>query len=414
MIFVGNVRGNGQELARHLTSSENEHVTIHEISGFASDDLSGSFKEAKAIARGTKCKKYLYSMSLNPPANETASTELFLETISRAEETLGLEGQSRAVVFHEKGGRRHCHAVWSRIDSEAMKAVAISFPKRKLMELSKEIYLEQEWDMPKGFIQPHLRDLSNFTLAQWQQAKRIGQDARELGQAFRSCWQSSDGRESFSNALHEYGLSLARGDRRGFVATGLNGEVYAIPKWVGAKAKDVRAKLGDPQELLSLEQARVELAQRVSPVVERLNKKHESQHKELSRRQEKMLWQLTEKHILERDMLHKRQERQTSKETTLRQERFNRGLRGLFDRLTGAYSKTKRQNESEAFEAAKRDQRERDSQIFKHISEKRDFTRKSQGLIEKSLRVRASLNRDLAKLHSDREAPNGKGPEFDR
>jgi len=73
MIFVGNSRGNGQNLASHLMSSENEHVTLHEISGFASDDLDGPLKEAEAIAKGTKCQKYLYSLRHNTPPKERAA-----------------------------------------------------------------------------------------------------------------------------------------------------------------------------------------------------------------------------------------------------------------------------------------------------------------------------------------------------
>ncbi|PIX67278.1 MAG: relaxase, partial [Sphingomonadales bacterium CG_4_10_14_3_um_filter_58_15] len=112
-------------------SSENEHVTLHEISGFASNDLAGALKEAEAISRGTKCQKFLYSLSLNPPGKESVETEVFLDTISRVEAKLGLEGQPKAVVFHEKENRRHCHVVWSRIDADAMKAITLSFPKRK-------------------------------------------------------------------------------------------------------------------------------------------------------------------------------------------------------------------------------------------------------------------------------------------
>ena len=88
MIFVGNSRANGQNLARHLMSPENEHVTVQEISGFAGDDLSSAFKEAEATARGTRCQKYLFSLSLNPPASQKVGTETFLQTISQAEERL--------------------------------------------------------------------------------------------------------------------------------------------------------------------------------------------------------------------------------------------------------------------------------------------------------------------------------------
>jgi len=122
MIFFGNSRAGGQNLARHLMSPENEHVIVQEISGFAGDDLSSAFKEAEATARGTRCQKYLFSLSLNPPSSEQVGTDTFMDTIDGVEQRLGLEGQPRAVVFHEKGDRRHCHVVWSRIDSEVMKA----------------------------------------------------------------------------------------------------------------------------------------------------------------------------------------------------------------------------------------------------------------------------------------------------
>lgn len=45
------------------------------------------------------------------------------------------KGQPRAVVFHEKENRRHCHVVWSRIDTEAMKAIPMS-PKTETQRVS--------------------------------------------------------------------------------------------------------------------------------------------------------------------------------------------------------------------------------------------------------------------------------------
>ena len=67
MIMVGNSRGNGQNLAQHLLSPDNERVNVHAVDGFMSDDLHGAFKEAEAVSKGTRCKKYLFSLSLNPP-----------------------------------------------------------------------------------------------------------------------------------------------------------------------------------------------------------------------------------------------------------------------------------------------------------------------------------------------------------
>lgn len=214
MKLVGNVRASGQDLTRHLMSPDNERVTLHSVDGFSADDLNGAFKEAEAYSRGTRCKKYLYSLSLNPPANENVGIDVFEDAIGRAEITLGLKGQPRAVVFHEKENRRHCHVVWSRIDTEQMKAIPMSYPKLKLKELAKDLYLEHEWDMPKGFIDPKLRDPKTLTLAEWQQAKRFGKDPREVKAIFQDSWKHSDSKAAFENALKEHGLALARGGNR--------------------------------------------------------------------------------------------------------------------------------------------------------------------------------------------------------
>lgn len=99
MIMVGNSRGNGQNLASHLLSAENERVDVHSVDGFMSEDLHDAFKEAEAVSRGTRCKKYLFSLSLNPPKNEIVETQVFEDTISRVEKQLNLTGQPKAVVF---------------------------------------------------------------------------------------------------------------------------------------------------------------------------------------------------------------------------------------------------------------------------------------------------------------------------
>jgi hypothetical protein len=400
MIFVGNSRANGQNLARHLMSPENEHVTVQEISGFAGDDLSSAFKEAEATARGTRCQKYLFSLSVNPPATQKVGTETFMQTISQAEERLGLQGQPRAIVFHEKGDRRHCHVVWSRIDSEEMKAIPLAFTKRKLMELSKEIYLEHGWEMPDGFVQPSLRDPKNLTLAEWQQAKRVGQDARELKTIFQACWKQADDQRSFARALQEHGLALAKGDRRGFVATDLNGEVYAIVRFCGVRNKDVRERLGGSETLPSISQAKDALAKRVLPGIEKLKRAEARKLANVKAHQEKLLWQLTEKHQGERKFLLERQEARSFAELKARQDRFNKGLRGLFDRITGAYSRTKKQNELEAFGALKRDQKERDDLIHRHLREKRDYLNRQSTHLEKARRIGKELKSDLDRLRN--------------
>jgi len=103
MILKASQRGGGQDLAAHLMRmDDNEHLSVHELRGFASDNLRDAFREVEAISQGTKCRQYLFSLSLSPPADARVPVEDFEAAIERIEERLGLEGQPRAVVFHEK------------------------------------------------------------------------------------------------------------------------------------------------------------------------------------------------------------------------------------------------------------------------------------------------------------------------
>ena len=78
MILKAKERGDGGQLARYLLAMrDNEHFELHEVTGFVSDDLLEAFTEADAIARGTRCKNYLFSMSLNPPEGAYVEAEVF-------------------------------------------------------------------------------------------------------------------------------------------------------------------------------------------------------------------------------------------------------------------------------------------------------------------------------------------------
>jgi hypothetical protein len=332
-------------------------------------------------------------------------TDVFEDTIGRVEKRLNLVGQPKAVVFHEKSGsdgvtRRHCHVVWSRIDSENMKAIPMDYSKRRLIELAKELYLEHEWDMPKGFISPRFRDPKNFTLDQWQQAKRQGQDPREIKAIFQDCWKRSDSKKAFEASIKLHGYHIARGDRRGYVATDMKGEVYSIPKWANVKTKDVKAKLGDRESLPSLEEAKANIANRLAPTVDRLVHEQKAKLEALEKEKQAKAKALAEKHAKQRAMQKQLQEQRAAIEEKKRQERFNKGVRGLVDRVTGQHSRTKTQNKVEAFQAAKRDEKQRDELITRRLQKQRYLAKKHEAAKAKPQAIRAQLKTDLERLEA--------------
>ena len=50
-----------------LNTEDNEHVEVHEVRGFVADTLPEALQEAQAISLATKCRQFLFSLSLSPP-----------------------------------------------------------------------------------------------------------------------------------------------------------------------------------------------------------------------------------------------------------------------------------------------------------------------------------------------------------
>ncbi|EFO28821.1 MobA/MobL protein [Roseibium sp. TrichSKD4] len=253
MILKGSQRSGGVQLAHHLMNThDNDRVAVHDVRGFMADNLLGAFKEAYAVAKGTRCTQYLFSLSLNPPEKARVSIAEFEAAISDIEQKLKLQNHPRAIVFHEKEGRRHAHVVWSRINPATMKAQRMSHFKSKLRDMSRELYLEHGWKLPDGYLDENNRDPLNYGYTEYHQAKRQNIDPKQLKALLLDCWQKSDSKSAFVNALVEHCLYLARGDRRGFVAVDHTGEVYSLSRWLDIKSKDLKARLGNQADLPSV------------------------------------------------------------------------------------------------------------------------------------------------------------------
>ncbi|MEP3786726.1 hypothetical protein [Ascidiaceihabitans sp.] len=124
--------------------------------------------------------------------------------------------------------------------------------------------MDHGWVLPDGLATYGNKNPLNFILSEWQQVKRQGIDPREIKQMFREVWERSDTLKSFQNALAERGYFLAKGDRRGFVAVGMNGEVYALSRLIGEKAKAIKAKLGSSDEMASVSDVRADVRSKVT------------------------------------------------------------------------------------------------------------------------------------------------------
>ena len=395
MILKAKERGDAGQLARYLLSMrDNEHVELYEVHGFASDDLIEAFSEADAIARVTRCKNYLFSMSLNPPEGAVVSKDVFEETADQIEKKLGLDNQPRAIVFHEKDGRRHAHIVWSRIDAQRMRAINLPHYKVKLRDVSPQLYLDNGWDIPRGLQDRRLRDPLNFRREEWQQARRVGLDPREIKSVLRQCWENTDNRASFEQALKERGFLLARGDRRGFIALDFQGEVYSLSRYAGVKVKEMEARRGGRDLLPSVDQVKERLAEGMTRKLQAFIKDAQRDAKQRYAMLDFRRTEMVARHRDERDNLSKRHEKRWLAETNERAERLPRGFTGLWRRLTGEYARIRKQNERELITAWQRDRAETDSLIVKQLEER-------QTLQADIKRQRARAQDELMRLRRD-------------
>ena len=245
MIIKGGSRAGASDLAAHLQRVDtNERMEILGIRGTVARELEGALREMEAMSSGTRCKNPLYHASINTPIHERLGIDGWERAVDRLEEELGLTGQPRAVVMHEKFGREHVHVVWGRVRTDTLVAVADSHNYRKHEIVARE--LEREFGHERvqgahaerdGVPRPE-RTLSH---AEHQIAERTGLDPKAVTAEITALWQAADGAATFLAGLDAAGYRPAHGARRQYVVMDTYGTVHSLSRRIeGIKAADLR------------------------------------------------------------------------------------------------------------------------------------------------------------------------------
>lgn len=292
-----------------------------------------------------------------------------------------------------------------------MTARPMSFFKNKLREVSRQLYLENGWQMPRGLIDAKDRDPRNFTLDEWQQAKRIGRHAGELKELIQEAWAVSDSAQTFAHALEERGFYLARGDRRGHVAVTYEGEVISVARAIGKKSKDLQARLGKPDLQASVEDTRKRIANEIAARMQAHMSEARARTKSAMARQEHRRRAMADAHAEERAKLDAAQTARFEAEARMRAERFRKGMRGLWERLTGKRAKLEKQNQLEAIWALRRDQDQRQMVIAAQIRERQQLQLQIKAVRDGHAMALRALHFDLANYRLMRrgEEPRARG-----
>lgn len=262
MIIKGVSCAGAYRLTAHLSRRDtNERVEVKEVRGVTADNLRGALREMEAVAAGARTTKPFYHASINTRADERLTDEQRSHAIDRLEEKLGLTGQPRVVVVHEKHGREHCHIVWSRIDLSRMAAISDSHNYRKHEEVARQ--LEREFGHARvqgahaerdGVARPNRTPSHGEML----QAQRTGVTPQEAKRVLTSAWRHTTTGQEFREALWAQGWQLVRGNRRDFVALDPEGGIHSVARRIqGARAADLRQRWSDlqPSTLPTIRQA---------------------------------------------------------------------------------------------------------------------------------------------------------------
>ena len=283
-----------------------------------------------------------------------------------------------------------------------MKAVQMSYDHTQLMELSRELYLEHGWKMPRGLAKQSERDPNNFTFAEWQQAKRTKQHPNDIERAIKDAWAISDTKTTFSHALTERGYVLAKGDKKGrIVAVDTFGEIYAIPKKLGLRVKQVRERVGDEQALQSIEEAKQQIAKGMLQTLERFKKQLKTQQQQentaLKReRQDLIEWQRKERADFTNNQTTRQQQ-----EATIRQARFRTGLKGLWDRLRGEHKRLRELNEREAKQAQEQVQAQKDVFIRSQLRQRQLLNERHRSLQRQYHHKQSEITQDIQRYRKE-------------
>ena len=263
MIIKGTSCAGARRLAVHLTRTDtNERAEVKEIRGVVAQDLSGALREMEGVAAGARTNKPFYHGSINTRADERLTDEQRAYAIDKLEASLGMTGQARVVVVHEKEGREHCHVVWSRIDLDRMAAISDSHNYRKHEEVARALEREFGHERVQG---AHAeRDAKQRpdrtpTHSEMLQADRTGLSPQQARELMTGIWQSTKSGKEFQARLEDKGWILARGDRRDFVAIDPGGGVHSVARRIeGANAAEVRQRFADidPRGLNSVAEAK--------------------------------------------------------------------------------------------------------------------------------------------------------------
>lgn len=255
MVTKGKCRGNGGQLADYLLSSKNDRAEVLEVTGTSNPaNLKSSLLEMALTATGTKSKAGLYHAQINPDPKEPLLTpEQWQQAADILAKSLGLEGQRRAIVIHEKDGRTHAHIVFERYqEGKGKNGNGILWDDKD----NYKKHQEASRSMEKAF--NHERTPEKDDLKHVQNERKI-----DVKETLTALWEKHTDPAEFVKAARGLGYEIAAGEeRRPFKVITPEGKSLDLVRQITtAKTKDVVERLNPIRKDLWTEKEALKLAE---------------------------------------------------------------------------------------------------------------------------------------------------------
>jgi len=260
MIAKSNQISGAKKLADHLSSTENESVSIIQIKGLISQEsIHEVLAEMDAIAKASCCKKHLYHVSISPSPDESITDKQWNRIWQLYDQIHNLHDLCFIEVQHNKKKRKHRHRVYERVNTDTGLAVNLSWTRIKNERFCRQIEVEFGHKIifgnhTKSAIKALKKDghheianklkhlstaspkIATHTHREWQQDKNTN-SLSNIRQLLAMSWNSKQQRP-FKDILQEHGFKLKDG-KKALLVTDENGKEYPILRNINVGLKSL-------------------------------------------------------------------------------------------------------------------------------------------------------------------------------
>lgn len=212
------------------------------------DQLKNSAGVSKA---GRKAERTVYTYSLSWHPEEQPEKQEMIDAALETLAVLDLSEREAVLVAHNDTPHKHVHILTSLVHPENGRMADVSHDRLTLSrwaeqyekEVSQKVYCEQRVENNR------IRDQE---AAQGRQLAMVKykEKTHHRTDTIQALYEQSDSGQAFRAALEQEGLTLAKGDRRGFTIVDENGKVSSLTRNLkGVKLADVKARLAHVTDL---------------------------------------------------------------------------------------------------------------------------------------------------------------------